>query len=430
MGRRFGRTLFLGLVCMICSLLPLWSVPLEIGYVAHDGTGEQMRVLDRLFDLCSFHFSTITADDAVVSLLADRLELEKRLDLLRTNHEFVLSSDGNTTGAPTVRSDEDSGNGSEEPGRQLDVAWQKIQVSDSLGCAAAEGDRIVIKYLADARSVDRLLVASVRRMDAFLRMRIVQYDRTGGEGVLLFDRIGTSAQFTDLLPYALMGIAEQFTGNEVGAIEYSVSVPGAAISVSGEPADTFSPWLLVSPGTYRLDAAFPGFTDASAQIAVDSDTVVPVRLVLEQKTGPPLLVTGGYGDAAITIPETVSTMLPFVWEHQKTPFTLDAERVGYRTASLQVFEPAERFEFDLQPAWMVPETTILRAQADVYGALGRTLLLGALTVLCDSAGRFAADNRIALQPFLLVSGGMIAVSAFDTLSRLFAYYKKTQYSSR
>ena len=76
---------------------------------------------------------------------------------------------------------------------------------------------------------------------------------------------------------------------------------------------------------------------------------------------------------------------------------------------------------------------VSRAQSQLYTSLGRTLLFGALAIIFDSVASSVAQqpqDLTAWQPFLLASGGALAVSAMDTGLRLFAYYQKTKYSSR
>ncbi len=89
----------------------------------------------------------------------------------------------------------------------------------------------------------------------------------------------------------------------------------------------------------------------------------------------------------------------------------------------------KEIEINLNPPWMEQGKVISDSQKKFYSALGRSMIMGAATILLDTMGRTLSQEGL-WQPMVWASVGALTISTFDAAYQLFAYYQKTKYSSQ
>lgn len=417
MGWRDRKFPVILLLCLL-SQVPYASNTVNMGWVAVDHIGSK-GVVEEVFEVVGDHLADYVSIDPYVPLALERIEHKVQLEALQERHESIASSDGDSTRVETPVAEANP--------LVEGVQWNMMDLPRALEVPLTKGDRTIIRYVMDRWDLDVLLVGVVEPFDVLSRLRIVEY-RSDGSVSNVHDALSANDSIPSLVPQAIATTMDYFSPLPLGIVQLSKVVPGLAID--GVPFDRY---LVKESGTYELTATAPGYDVQKLPVAVESSQVTTAVVELKQQVGDPLLVTSESGLGFITIEHVVEQQVPFVWRSRKTPFSLHAEEPGFIPLDLMYDDVGKEIILDFQPLWMNPVFGTKRMQDEVYASLGRTLVATALVVVLDSVSRTVVSysgDWVPWQPVMLGAVGATAVSAFDTLSRLFAYYQKTKYSSR
>lgn len=430
-GRKSTLCILLILFTVVTTVLPAVT-PVRIGLLGVDLTGTSSSHLQQIFSFVSSQDSGQFTYASYEALVENRLAKTRALDELVRNHRLIEESDGDSL----VVAERDDSNEEELLSQQESnnlVEWIIIDESDPLRTALARKDGIVADYMMKAYKIDLLLVCVVEHFEPLLRLRIEEF-RSDGITRLVYEDLVISSELATLKEPAMLAIMSAYRGSPIGMVHLNSTPPGLSVSVDGGEKQRVRDSLMVlSEGEHVLVFSAPGYEEKTQSVSVESGSVEKLKVELEKVEGPPVLITSDSGYTDITIPHVIDKQVPFIWESQHNPFVLYAIEDGKRLATYQFTEPIDEVNISLQPQWLDPVYGTARAQEDLYASLGRTLILGGLTIILDSVSRSVASytNDLRMwQPAILGAAGAMAVSLFDTGAGLFAYYQKTKYSSR
>lgn len=416
------------IACMIL-LLPCSAIAarqLEIGYALHDPQGLHGRFSEQLFFSAGQAVGELGHDTAFLSSMDSRVEEDARLDSLRSLHGSLDANDGlvdESTDLPDP----------ERPSMPIPTAWQAIEPLPAVASAIASEDRLVADYLIDRYGLDILLVLATERLDAFIRVRMLAYERAGIGCITFFDAIALPADLPDLRDEALLSLLGYLQGNPLGMVVLESGPPGLHVSLGGIPVRMLGTTVLLPPGSYVLALDAPGYLPAEVAVELGPNEILRKPITMTAHLGGPLLVSSAFHAATVLFSSGLSGTLPLVSDAQALPFALQASVEGMKVIRYQESEERKELRLEFDVPWMDAANQVSRAQDELYASLGRTLLMGALTIVIESLSQSVSalpEDRVWWQPFVLASGAGVAVSGVDTCLRLFAYYQKTKYSSQ
>jgi hypothetical protein len=304
-----------------------------------------------------------------------------------------------------------------------------LQLDPSLVTALVQKDALVADYVLRSEQLDIVIVLVQEPFQELARVRAISF-RSDGQILTHFSEVMLPQTVPQSLNRVLLAIIQNYSTHRMGAIELTDRVAGLQLYLDGKQIEFRDSLILIPSGTFQLTASAPGMQSIDKQITVQDEEVLSVTLPFEQVDAKPILVTSTSatslisrdGESAQPVPAVISDMYP--------PFVLYATEDGFRATGMHVHNEQHDMLFSLEPEWYTVSHTAIREQREVYASLGRTLVAGALAILFDTLSRSALSSHDLWQPFVLAASGAAAVSFTDTAFRLFAYYRKTQYSSR
>jgi hypothetical protein len=249
----------------------------------------------------------------------------------------------------------------------------------------------------------------------------------------IFDRIALPQDSGSMLPLALLALAAEFKGMEVGAVSLQGMLPGEKTYIDDDPTPVTNDPIFLSVGTHRIHVEAYGYENLDIQVEIESDVLKQLPLSMVKKETPPMLITSPFGNTQIALSTQSPVDVPFKWEHQQIPLIYHAEKTGFLPIANQMDTQSEELVLEFSPAWMTTGLTLNRPKDMLYGSLGRSILMVGMTFLMETLAQSIGGsngNDVAWQPVILFSQAATGVSLVDTILRLFAYYEKTQYSSR
>ncbi len=304
-----------------------------------------------------------------------------------------------------------------------------LDLDPSLIEALVARDSVVADYVMRSENLDITLVLVQEPFHSLSRVRVVSF-QSDGQITTLFSEVMVPKEVPEQLNQMLIAIVNSFNENRLGAITITNTIAGLQLFLDGNQIDHRDPLMFLSPGTYQLTASAQGMQFSSQTIIVREGEIIPVTLSFEQEKPNPMLITTTSAASSISINGEGMQSVPFVLTDTSPPVVITAIEPRFRPTGIHLIDHQEEILLSLEPVWYTVEHTAIREQRKVYASLGRTLLAGALAILFDTLSRSVAGPRDLWQPMVLAAGGAAAVSFTDTAFRLFAYYQKTQYSSR
>ena len=391
-----------------------------------DGRIVDVSLADRLFTRLNAQFShkKLSTEEslAVESMLLHKIQLEAE----KTSHSRILNSDGELQSK------------SEEPfipqkiPLVIDTLWIPLEFPQSLSASITSQDPIVLGHLLQLHDLDQLIVAHATEFGGFTRLRISTYGQPIVQGSGLFDRIALPQETEDLLDQAVIALATGFAAGPVGAVVFSSELAGISIFMDGVEIPRLG-YFFAAPGKHLVKAAALGYQEYQTWIEVLADEVLIVDIPLEPLNQGPMLISSLQGAASFWIQPDLHVSLPFLWMQPGIPFTFQAGKEDFLPISGQMYVSEPMLTLDFTPGWMNIDATVDRTKDAFYSSLGRTMLAFGITICAESISRVvsvSAVDRVAWQPVVLAGVGVLGVSLIDTISRLFAYYRKTQYISQ
>lgn len=388
----------------------------RIGLVTVHATSGNQSLLQDLSDRIENTLQQRPAGTSYNTLIAHRLQQESMRAELKRMHDSKEVID------PMQHEVENR----EGP---FPIVIERITVQDETARALRQSDELVADFLMKREGLDVLLVCIFEPFQMLSRIRITEF-RSDGSYLSVHEGLSLP-QDSDTLRYpAVLDVISHYQEEELSLVVFDRSAPGLTIRLDGKLVEHTGNMLLLSPGEHTLEVSALGIETERVSISLQPNSIERVSLRLDEREGFALLVTSFSGTAQVSIPSYGSRQVPVIVESVKAPLVLYARDQGLTFQTLHITKPIEEITLSLQPQWMDPVQGTAREQRSMYASLGRSLLLGGLTILIDSLSRSVTSDPSAWQPVILASAGACAVSLFDTGSRLFAYYQKTKYSSR
>ena len=314
-------------------------------------------------------------------------------------------------------------------GNPFSIVLERVTVQERTADALRQSDALVADYLMKRDGLDVLLVCILEPFQMLSRLRIVEF-RSDGSSLSVHEGLSLP-QDSDTLKYpALLDVVSHYLEEERSLAVFDRNAPGLTIRLDGTVVPHTRDMVLLPPGEHTLELSALGTKVEQVSLSLQPNSVERVSLRLEEATGFALLVNSFSGTAQVSIPFHGVSQVPVVADALQSPLVLHGREEGLLSQTLHIAEPIDEIVLSFQPQWMDPVQGTGREQRSMYASLGRSLLLGGLTILIDSLSRSVTSDPSAWQPAILASAGACAVSLFDTGFRLFAYYQKTKYSSR
>jgi len=420
---RLGFLLLIFILCLSSGYASVWRVGMAF---VTDGQIFDVSFADRLFERLSAQFpqKKLSTDEslAIESKLLHKMQFKAE----KTTHNLLLKSDGELKSksvdapvpvkAPVL----------------IDTFWIDLEYPKSLSTSIISQDPIVLGHLLQLHDLDQLIVANATEFGGFTRLRISTYGQPFAPGSELLDRIALPQETENLLDQAVIALAKGFYGGSVGAVIFSSVVAGISIHVDGGeiPQRGYS---FIAPGTHLVEATALGYQKFKTWVEVLPDGILTVDIPLEPLNQSPILISSLQGACSFWIQPDLHVSLPFLWTQPEIPFIYKARKDGFLPISGQIYVREPTLTLDFNADWMDSNTMMGRSKNAFYTSFGRTLLAFGLMVCTDSISRaisVSATDLVAWQPVVLAGAGILGVSLIDTISRLFAYYRKTQYISQ
>ncbi len=393
----------------------------QMGFMSVTFDGITSNFANQIFTSISQFVTEIPSSPQYLQRIGERKGKHEELTRLEKQHTVIKNSDGNV---PQIESGPSFP--SKEESQLLAVSWKSISTSPALRKKALSGDEIVLNYLVDLHRLDGLLICSIDRFDAFYRVRIIFHNPNRE---VLYDGLTKPEELAQLKGDVFLAVSAALTDQELGLLYLTTPIPGTALFIDEQQRPSYDNFIPIQAGSYTISMVAPGFIKTEQDIGVDAGEIVALDLSMNRVEGPPLLITSSTHEPVVTIPHGPSGRTPLIWQAQTNPFVLYAYQEGMRPTIRQFYKPIEHIELTLQPTWMTGTKMIARSQKHVYASLGRTLILGAVTILVDSLSRSFSSNHL-WQPMVWGTLGAMTLSSLETGVQLFAYYQKTKYSSQ
>lgn len=427
MIRRESRLGFLFLIlalCMAGAQASAWRV----GMVClTEGRVVDESLSDRLYNRVSSQFPRKNLLPEESQAISARLSSQTQLEAENLAHEALIKNDG----VPPARQLASAVN-PVIPG-QLETLWIYPTFPESLFKAIAAQDPLVLSHLYRTHGLDQFFVAYATVFEGFTRLRIFTFESKSGQVRVLFDRIALPQETESLLDQVVMALAPGFLGGPAGAVTFSTSVTGVQISIDGLGIIPQHGYTFFSPGKHFVRAEAMGYKEFQTWIQILPGELLVVELPLELINPGPLLMVSPQGASSLWIKPDLRVSVPFLWIQPEMPFTYQVRKEGFLPISGHMYVQESVLTLHFEPEWMSLAVTLDRSKDAFYASLGRTVLAFGLTIAADSFSRaisVTVADQVAWQPFILAGAGALGVSFFDTISRLFAYYRKTQYISQ
>ncbi|MHC1693307.1 MAG: hypothetical protein AB9828_09815 [Sphaerochaetaceae bacterium] len=392
------------------------------------GDSESHRTISQEFlRRCTQLFTTRRISQSEGDYFQERIEQAFVLQKQTEQHEAITGQEGDPVEIePLEKPDLSYAN-------PLPVIWSSIDVDGIPGSAVVEGRPGILEYLTHKNNLDQLVVCSVTSLEGFTHMVVRNYHTDTMVLENIFDRITLPQDSDSMLPLALLALATEFKGMEVGAVSLQGMLPGKKTYIDDDPTPVTNDPIFLSIGTHRIHVEAYGYENLDIQVEIESDVLKQLPLSMVKEETPPMLITSPFGNTRITLSTQSPVDVPFKWEHQQIPLIYHAEKTGFLPIANQMDTQSEELVLEFSPAWMTTGLTLNRPKDLLYGSLGRSILMVGMTFLMETLAQSiggSSGNDVAWQPVVLFSQAATGVSLVDTILRLFAYYEKTQYSSR
>jgi hypothetical protein len=391
-----------------------------------DGRVVDVSLPSRLYNRNSSQFSLKTLSPEESQAFSAKLSRKSQLELERQLNAALLKNDGVQSIKPSVSP------GAPSISAQMETLWISPAYPIALFEAISRQDPIVLGHLYQMHELDQLFIAYATSFEGFTRLRIFTLGSQNGKIRMLFDKISLPQETENLLDQAVMAMAPELSGGPVGAVVFSTSASGVQISIDGTGVLAQHGYNFLYPGKYLVKAEAMGFRRFQTWIQVLPNELLNVELPLESLHQGPLLIESPQGASSVWIQPDVRVSAPFLLIQPEIPFTYQARKEGFLPVSGHMLMNESVLTLQFEPEWMSLGLTVERTKDAFYASLGRTLLAFGLTVALDSLSRgisATVADQVVWQPVVLAGAGALGVSFFQTVSRLFAYYRKTQYIS-
>ena len=416
--RRHILMILLGV--LLCCAQVVAAEPVRIalitvtrGTVVHPDAA--LRYSERLAAQVELH-----ADVSMLKpLTADRLAHQRQKEQLLRIHQNSIASDAQVPVGPFEI---------EDPSIDA-VQVVTLNVSDQIAAELRGGNSRIAEYLMRREQIDMLLVVSLIQQDSLVRLRVEAHQRDGSV-TMLHEDIALLQDSQQLLDTSELPVLHFFTSIPLSALTVAETLPGLRLSIDNRQVNRDTLPIIIPSGAYELRAEAPGMIAVTQTVYLEPGEVYTADITFMSALQFPLLVRSHSGLTEVSIPPAGGRTVPFVLPSQQLPTVLYATESGFQPQVMHITTKQDEVLFSLQPSWVNPIQGTAREQDALYASLGRTVLFTGLTILIDSLIRSAGADADLLQPMMFAAAGATGVSLVDTSFRLFAYYRKTKYSSR
>ena len=406
-----------GLTVLIFSLLLSFvgATSLRIGFLPI--VAVESPIGEQLYAFASSAIGEVALNETFKRSIENRLIQQSYLEYLEGRHQQITKGDGQTPqgefAGVKIEFEE-----------TMATEWIYLQPSSSLVKGVKDGETILIDYLVRSNALDTLLVFRVDPFDRFYRLRLSLV----GESPF-YDVIVEPQELSSLKGELYLTLLNQLVDPQISLLKVDRVSSDTSLTINGAKRDSFEGFIPLLGGEYLIKGEAPGYYPSEETIEIASGEIYPFLISLEAVPASPLLITSVTGKPTVQLSDGLVAPLPFIWPNQRAPYTIYATEPGRLPLVKQMGSAVGEIEIDLNPPWMEQGRAISDSQKKFYAALGRSLIMGAATILVDTMGRTFSQEAL-WQPLVWATVGALSISTFDAAYQLFAYYQKTKYSSQ
>ncbi len=406
-----------GLTILVLSLflIPVGATSLRIGFLPIIAI--ESPIGEQLYAFATGAISEVASNETFKGSIENRLNQQSYLKYLEGRHQEITKRGGESPKGvfEGVRVEFEE---------TLKGEWVYLQPSSSLVKGVKEGETIIIDYLLRSNSLDTLLVFRVEPFDRFYRLRLSLL----GEGPF-YDAIVEPQELSSLKGELYLALLNHLIDPQLALLKVDEVSSDTSLTINGSKRDSYEGFIPLVAGEYLVEGAAPGYHSSAETIEIGRGEIYPFLISLEAVPSTPLLITSVTGKPTVELSDGLVAHLPFIWPNQRVPYTLYATQAGRLPLIKQIGSSVGEIEIDLNPPWMEQGRAISASQKRFYSALGRSLIVGAATILVDTMGRTFSQEEL-WRPLVWATVGAFTISTFDAAYQLFAYYQKTKYSSQ
>ena len=406
-----------GLTILVLSLflIPVGATSLRIGFLPIIAI--ESPIGEQLYAFAASAIAEVASNELFKGAIENRLNQQSYLEYLEERHREISKGDGNPPKGlfEGVRIEFEE---------SLKSEWVYLQPSPTLVTGVKEGETIIIDHLLRSNSLDTLLVFRVDPFDRFYRLRLTL---RGGDS--FYDAIVEPQELSSLKGELYLTLLNHLVDSQIALLKVDGVSSDTSLLVNGTKRDSYEGFIPLTAGEYLIEGEAPGYYPSEETIEIASGEIYPFLISLEAVPASPLLITSVTGKPTVQLSDGLVAPLPFIWPNQRAPYTIYATEPGRLPLVKQMGSAVGEIEIDLNPPWMEQGRAISDSQKKFYAALGRSLIMGAATILVDTMGRTFSQEAL-WQPLVWATVGAFSISTFDAAYQLFAYYQKTKYSSQ
>lgn len=357
--------------------------------------------------------SSLTPSEHYRENIAKRLvEEERDKELNRRHRQFSSSGVATKTEVTDVVVE-----------KVVNTTLTPLQSSSEIRSFALSQSFEVLDYLLHNSQLDLLVIVDITPTVNLFHIQIATYERDN-----TFHQIEKSLieadQLEDVVYDSLLTLLHQVSSTEYGTLVLEEE-QALSLYLDGVRIDKIDEPIIVPAKEYTLRSEGFGYESKEETIVIEKGQKKSFRVTATQGRTYSTLLSSyekriDLGDT-LQLPAVINSFAPYKiisLDNTKSTITIDMSK--------------ERSTLAMDVPYISIEGSLLEAQKRFYSSFGKTLLLTGVAIALQSiTTTFAttALERSYYQPFILAGVGFAGVSGIDSLFQLFAYYRKTKYSS-
>jgi len=386
--------LFFSAVCI------LFSSPVSIGIALYDPLLLGKNFSDKLFNILDQSLIDYPLSEAI---LEAKFTKEQETIKIKT----ILDDD------------EEAGNDYSENSLEL----KKINISNELIKSIINNDNIVSKFVFDREEIDLLLLLSLESIGNLINLKLYISPYGSFNTNNIYFSVVEKEKLEEHLGESALAVSNYLAKQSLALLYFPNREVGFTVELNGLKKELKEKYLIIPTGNYNLKFNALGYESENFNFIVDKPIVDEIKVSFKKEEKKPLLITSSVVDFPFSLLDNVDLKTDYLWMEQEKLFSIYYEQEGvfHSTKSedlinLQFKSPLQdRFKYDLN-----------YYQKRTYSSLARTLILAALTIATQSIVENLPNDSV--KPLIYGTSFLTILSAFDTASHLFDYYKKTKYS--
>ncbi|MFA5569845.1 MAG: hypothetical protein WCY81_00215 [Sphaerochaetaceae bacterium] len=283
----------------------------------------------------------------------------------------------------------------------------------------------IANYILEKEKLDAMVISLVEQVDQLLRYRLILYSKTLGY-IPIYDNIKSHVERHTLVQEALEQLLVLGEITHLRVIHTQSDIPSYDIQHDNQDILVIQNLAIVPSQDLTLTLSSFGYDSQDILLKKGEHSVV-IDLATQKPQS--VLITSYAQDVAVQLfDEKSPCTLPYLIQGRTLPLAFDL--VDTHT-QVEVDRNTHEVHLTFDVPWINPQL-VLQSQTSFYNSFGRTLLLGALGITAQSLLHsldLSEEQAVIMSSVGYLLGGITALSTFETVGRLFAYYHKTKYSS-